>query len=561
MAKVQITIEAVDDSQATLEGVGAEIEKLAKKGSAATQSLDQLSRSGRGLTSAMGSAMGMMTQLQLVEITVSHASDRVRVAQERYTRALKEFGPGTEEAVTAQRELASATDALDKAQIRAKGSAVLIGLQVGSMVLQLPAAIRSVAALAATLRAAAVSGGLMNITLTSGVAALGIVAGIALFTLAVNKMTSATEDGAVANQDYAKSFKTVDAEAARAADTFQRLQGTAIAQLQAGLGRVGVSLDRLTLAGQRALLGSMGLSTAIVDLKENEDRLAAQAGRTTQAFQDQLSMTAKKDETMEQFIQRAVDVGATEHTLRTRVDMATRSLLSQEEAQRRLADATQRTQRVISETFQVPLGTVSREGMVEEGGARQAPLGYTGPIPAPTPSTVPGALTAAPAIVADIMEAAKEVTRIQDLQPPPAAPAAPGPTEPVRFGTRESYITPLRALETAARVIGTPVANKLREFFGNEDPRKWFKWKAHGFDGIVDRPTVMGFGEAGPERVTATPGRGHGGSNGGMDRAADKHLDAAGRLALAADELVRAARIIQAASQDPLRRADAYRRD
>lgn len=121
---------------------------------------------------AVDSVDNMFDRYELTEMSVENATLRLERAQEAYTEALAKSGEGSEEAEAAARNLEIATNRNEAAQIRAKSSMVMIGLQAVSLVGQYAGAAGGALKFAASGTVLASASGVLTGALTTASTAL-----------------------------------------------------------------------------------------------------------------------------------------------------------------------------------------------------------------------------------------------------------------------------------------------------------------------------------------------------------------------------------------------------
>lgn len=224
-ARVGIDIEAEDDSGPVFDDAGKRIDELGKKADdAASGGLKAFADATVDGARGVERAMSMMTRLDLVQITLEQSADRVAAAQDNYNQALAEFGEGSAQATAAGNQLEAALVAQEKAALRANLSFGLVGVQALQMsVTAIPALRTALVSLTAAQTASAGAAALLNITLTAGVAAISITAGILAVKAAMDGMATSTDAAAAAvgrfngAGDDAATQKAIDAAQQRVA--------------------------------------------------------------------------------------------------------------------------------------------------------------------------------------------------------------------------------------------------------------------------------------------------------------------------------------------------------
>lgn len=159
---------------------------------------------------AINRAMGIMTRLDLVQITLEQSAERVRQAQEKYTAAVEEFGQHSTKAVEAQRQLEAAQAAGEKANIRARASYILVSAEVVSMGAMAVRAASGMGVFAGSMVGATVAArGLRLALLGTGIGAL--VVGLGFLLERMNSVRDTTSDLVSRNQAAEDSEKRVAA--------------------------------------------------------------------------------------------------------------------------------------------------------------------------------------------------------------------------------------------------------------------------------------------------------------------------------------------------------------
>lgn len=160
-----------------------------------------LSRLASGVSSQVSQGMNALTRLDLVQITTQQSAERLARAERDRNTAIAEFGPVSEQAVAASKELEAAKVAEEKANLRARMSYVLITADMVTLAAKLPATINQLHATAAAARAAAAG----MTTMQLATAALGAsIAGIAVILggmAAFKEYEDRTRRGATATEE------------------------------------------------------------------------------------------------------------------------------------------------------------------------------------------------------------------------------------------------------------------------------------------------------------------------------------------------------------------------
>lgn len=99
----------------------------------ASRGFDGITRTSDRMASSISRAMGVMTRLDLTQITLEESGERVREAQDRYNLAIADSGPKSREAIEANRELSSAQATAEKTALRARASYILVSAELVAM--------------------------------------------------------------------------------------------------------------------------------------------------------------------------------------------------------------------------------------------------------------------------------------------------------------------------------------------------------------------------------------------------------------------------------------------
>jgi hypothetical protein len=223
--EVNITITATDMSQAELAQLTRNLGQVQRGGDGAGRSMQSLGAGVQRVSGFIERGMGVLTRLDLVQITVQQSADRVREAQQKYAEAIGQFGAASSQAINANRDLDQAQQNATKSNLRARLSYVLVAGDIVTMAAGIPRALAALSALRTALMSSAIAGATMNITLTAGVAAVGIVAGLAAVYVAMGNSAGGAADklGELADQQARLSKTNSDAVLADAEKSQQRM--------------------------------------------------------------------------------------------------------------------------------------------------------------------------------------------------------------------------------------------------------------------------------------------------------------------------------------------------
>jgi len=131
-----------------------------------------------GISNQVTRSMGVMTRLDLTQIQLTQSNERLAEAQGRYNRAVRDYGSHSEQAISAQRQLFIAQKDIERSNLQAKVSYVLIGAEITTMAMQMPKAIQGFTAMGKAAMASARAIGFAQVAATGGIAAIGILAGL-----------------------------------------------------------------------------------------------------------------------------------------------------------------------------------------------------------------------------------------------------------------------------------------------------------------------------------------------------------------------------------------------
>jgi hypothetical protein len=197
LGEVRLTIIAEDRTGQTLAQLRGRLADVESSANRSGRAFDEVGRSLADGANQAERVMSMMTRLDLVQITLEQSTERVLAAQVRLNEAQREHGHASEEARRASYDLERAQEDLHKANLRAELSMGLVAAQSLQLTAtSLPALRSGLLALAAAETAAAAGAALLNITLTAGVAAIGIVAGILAVKSALDGLDESAESAA-----------------------------------------------------------------------------------------------------------------------------------------------------------------------------------------------------------------------------------------------------------------------------------------------------------------------------------------------------------------------------
>lgn len=530
MPEVNIKVDAIDESEEALDSASKNVKGLGETaeqaGKRAKGGFDDAGLSLQGLTRGIERGYGIMTRLDLTQISLTQSSERVAQAQERYTRAIAENGAASQEAVQANRELESAQAALEKTQLRARLSYVMVAGDIATIAARAPqaaAALRGMGVATMTL-----AGNLTALQIAGGAATallVGLAAAGTLFSEEVGKGATATEELRIAREEAEKhgkpndmgpvleplrgfvdeltevipGFTTAtdewkqaqerlnDAEISVALQDGIKLEGDRTAALMESA-RATAELDarnRSLVSGTQAVLGvdlsqwsdgfresmlaTAGVSKEFIaslrPVVDIEALLAGQSDETKVAMLEQRNVTAYKDETTEEFHARLKALVGEEAYAKLQFDETGRSIVAQAAATDRLAESTR------SATSGGSFGT----SMFSSGFSRA--------------SQDPGRAS-------DDLDLYREELQYMLSQNPG------GLNNP---GTQE-WFNILNNSNVQAGHLASAGYQNMRQ-----GALKPLIMAANGYDGVVSEPTMFMAGERGAEHVKVTPGGGQGG--------------------------------------------------
>lgn len=160
--------------------------------------------------------MSLMTRLDLVQLTVDQRTQNLTTAQERYNSAVGKYGVNSQQAEQAARQLASAHDALDKANMRAEMSMGLVVAQSVKMATTaIPAAVTAFEELGVATSAASFGMGMFETIVSGGVAVIAIAAGISALKLAFDGLGQSEIGAADGMNEFAQASADARLEMAR----------------------------------------------------------------------------------------------------------------------------------------------------------------------------------------------------------------------------------------------------------------------------------------------------------------------------------------------------------
>jgi len=300
MPDINIRVEAEDDSGDAFEEASRGIESLGESADTATGSFEEFAKSLSTSATELEHGMSMMTRLDLVQLTVDQRTQALTSAQEKYNEAVAKYGPSSQQAEQAARALTTAQDGLDKANMRAELSLGLVAAQSIQMATTaIPETIAAFEALTAAEGAAAVAASMLEVAMTAGVAAIGIVAGITAVSAAIGGMGDAASDAtgkvdmlADAEGKLARA-STFSGEAAR--KSVSDASAASEAAYQVALSQLGAFENKASEAHRRlAAIDQPGVANDVL-LRYKKD--AADADRDLAAAQQNLTR-AENDMTL-----------------------------------------------------------------------------------------------------------------------------------------------------------------------------------------------------------------------------------------------------------------------
>lgn len=211
MGTVKIVITAEDQSSTVFRDAERQLGSLANQAERSAKGYEVLGDAAGRVQSTLRSSVGIVSQVQLANIALETSTLSLASAQMNYTRAVRDYGEGSEEATRADLERERALRAVEAAQLRAKITAALVGAEVASLVIQAPKAIAGLRGIAAGFGAVATQGGIAAIATTGGIAAAGILAGVAAFELSMRGVADASHLAARGIQSTASATDSLGA--------------------------------------------------------------------------------------------------------------------------------------------------------------------------------------------------------------------------------------------------------------------------------------------------------------------------------------------------------------
>lgn len=579
-SEVRITVTADDKSAVVLQGTGRNIETIGKSAAASGRGLESMSRAAVGVSNAVERGYAVMTRLDLVQITLQQSAERVAQAQRNYTQAVSEFGPQSQQAIEANRQLAKAQQDAEKANTRARLSYVLVAGDIVALAAKAPAAATAIAGLGTSARTAAagmtaleVAGGAALTTLGAVGAVLIAVAAFKTYTDQAERGKTATEELRLAQEalsakgnggnlfggpilgtiekiagkipgittdteSWAKASKRVeDAQAAVNAEMdasrLQKQRDAAVALAQANQGLASSlnsalpGLRNFSEEFQASILSAAGATPDfIASLKPAIDLEKALAGASTQAkvaLLEQSNVTAKKDETTEDFHKRLRGLVGEEAYAKLQFDETGRSIVNQAQATRQASDA-------MTQWQWVQAGGTARSWPGAGGGVGQG----GGAVPFAGAGLTGYAGMAAQALVGQSskLQGTPGSNRLNEFQG--LRNSGRDITRNVLSGARnpgvfDAYMEELQILLSQnPGALGNPDVGRYFNFLKNTRPGYQGQQAGYagqlrqralpvlaaatGYHGTVNEPTLMLVGEAGRERVDVSPG-----AQGGMN--------------------------------------------
>jgi len=122
------TVTKFDEAAAHAGGFGGSLESTAASSKSFSQSIGGAATSLAGVVSMADRAMNLMDRYEITQITVENATMRVAASQTNLNEAIQKYGTGSQQAIDAARQLEIANNNLDRTNIRAQSSMVMIGV-------------------------------------------------------------------------------------------------------------------------------------------------------------------------------------------------------------------------------------------------------------------------------------------------------------------------------------------------------------------------------------------------------------------------------------------------
>lgn len=262
-----------------------------------------------------------MLQLNTAQIAVDQSAERLAASQQRYNDAVGRYGAGSIQAIAAGKQLESAQDALDKANLKAKASYVLVGAEMVQLAMvKIPALVTAMNTYAASATGATAA------TARFGVVAVPVLAGVAAG-LAVVGAEGKLIDKILGRDDVARLQETTEG--------IQRMRDELTSQWE--FGRDHAQLDRIRRNAGDLVGWIPGVTTAAERMEDLADALAevdAQQHAVVQAnsvaeMARQTEEAAKRAQEFEESMRR-LEGGTRAALSGLGVDMAAFSLQFQE---------------------------------------------------------------------------------------------------------------------------------------------------------------------------------------------------------------------------------------
>lgn len=189
VADVRIVLTATDETGRTFEGTIKNIDNLQR-------SADQSGRAFGLFAGTISSAAVAMNRLELTELSLTSAAERVAHAQQLHNEAVEKFGPNSDQAAAAARQLEIANHAMERAETRARISTIILTADMAQLALQVPKAAAAIRAF----NAAVLFTPMGLATVAIGLTAMGV--GFAVF----DKLQKKAEEASKSVLDLGASF-------------------------------------------------------------------------------------------------------------------------------------------------------------------------------------------------------------------------------------------------------------------------------------------------------------------------------------------------------------------
>lgn len=562
-AGVDIDIEAEDDTEDAFKSAEDRIDRLGDRAErAGSVGFQQLARGAATASNAIQGVYGAMTRLDLTQITLEQSNARLVASREKLNKAVAEFGPQSQQAIEATRDLEAAQSNADKTNLRAHASYVLVSLDLTVMAARAIPAAQSLYGMATAAGAATTAMAALNVA-TGAI----VITATALFAIGFGRhikqeFTDPGREAAATYNDFAdalaraqdeaasqrvagddwfsqyaervsedldsiltkvplvggaldKVIGTVGEEAESNAQAMEEATAGMAGVVDANLRRVGTSfrdlgIDMRSVSADAvpALLASFGFMGPELDAmvakltaaKDAEAALEAQMVALGPAYAAQITFTRQKGETTEDFRQRILAAVGAEHDAEVQIDDTTQSFRLQTDATK------EATKAAIDHARPRNFG---RE-RAPDYGVHTVAGGLLG--------NLGGPLGASLEFGRD-MGSLQSLTRVVNRSPSQSSSLTGN-----RLMNEELQI----AISRNPELLQNPQVQRYFQALQRQSARNPVRQStlgtsqmrsrllplitaADGFHGDINQPTMMLVGEAGRERVDVSPGGGRGG--------------------------------------------------